>query len=365
MSAVDKLIKDINKKFGDHAAFKASEAPKPEFVSTGSLALDFAIGTGGLPHNRIIEICGTEGSGKTTLGIFAMSNFLDKYPEKGVAIIDLEHKLTVEWVEMLIGEDKMSRVTIVSPNTIEEATTIYKMICQSELYSFVLIDSIGGAATDREEDKNSFGGSSLGIARFSRLASSLSANYNVCTVGINQVRADLSGYNRVVTPGGAAWKHACVLRILLKPSSMDKFYKKINGEEIQIGYGINAKVIKNQLAPPHRVAFWPFYNVYTEEFGFGIDRLYEIVSLGLATGVIEQAGAWYRHPDFEGGKIKSRNAVLDFLRENKDIQDKLSEQILSVVDEEGDHLVTRTGTSDEDISDDEDIKDMFENGDFE
>ena len=113
MDELSKLKRSVQKKYGDTAISTAMEMEPSIFVPSGSLALDFAIGTGGLPHNRVIEIAGTEGAGKTTLGILAMSNFLDRFPDKGAVIIDLEHKLSVEWIQMLIGEEKARKVIIV------------------------------------------------------------------------------------------------------------------------------------------------------------------------------------------------------------------------------------------------------------
>lgn len=368
MDELSKLKRSVQKKYGDTAISTATEMEPSIYVPSGSLALDFAIGTGGIPHNRVVEIAGTEGAGKTTLGILAMSNFLDKFPERGAAIIDLEHKLSSDWIRMLIGEEKANRVIIVWPDDIEQATAMYREICSSGAISYVLLDSIGGAPTSREQEKVAMGGNTLGVGHFATTASVFSHKYEVCTVGINQAREDMGGYNRFITPGGKKWKHACVLRIQLKPGK-DKYVEKINGEDVQIGYSIIAKVIKNQLAAPFRVAWWPFYNVFTEKYGFGIDRLSEIVRLSVMTGVIERKGAWYYHDLFPEGKIQSVDGVSNFLRENSEIAEKISDQVLDAVKEKGTSSVASFGTNEAELSEEDNkittsFNEAFINGGF-
>lgn len=350
-----KLQTDLAGKYGERAAMFVSDMPKGEYVTTGSLSLDFALGTGGFPTNRALEIAGGEGTGKTTIGLLAMSHFLDAFPEKGAVILDLEHKLSEEWVKKLIGEDRAERVILLWPDTIEEATDMYVQCCSTGLVSYVLLDSIGGAPTQRVFSKSAesgnIGGNALGVTRFAQFASVYSSKYDVCTVGVNQARDDMSGYNRHITPGGRAWKHACVARIQLKQGKA-KYHAKIDGESLQVGYDVVAKIVKNQMAAPYRVAWWPFYNIETEEYGFGIDRLSEISRLSLSVGVVDQRGAWYYHDELPDGKIKSQARLLDYMRDNEEFRELLAKQTIEAVSERGLNSVAPSGAQG-DITDDE------------
>lgn len=353
-----KLQSELAAKYGERAAMFVTDMPKGEYVSSGSLALDFALGTGGFPTNRAVEIAGFEGTGKTTLGLLAMANFIDAFPDKGAVILDLEHKLSNEWVEKLIGRERASKVILVWPDTIEQATDMYIQCCEGGLVSYVLLDSIGGAPTQRVFNKSAeignMGGNAIGVTRFAQFASVMSSKYNVCTVGVNQARDDMSGYQRHTTPGGRAWKHACVARIQMKQGK-DKFYANIDGDKLQVGYSVVAKVVKNQMAAPYRVASWPFYNLETEEFGFGIDRLSEISRLSMAVGVVEQRGAWYYHDSLPDGKIKSQARLLDYLKDNKDFQDLLAKQTIDAVGDRGLNAVAPSGSQGDITDEDSDI----------
>lgn len=360
-----KLQTELATKYGEKAAMFVSDMPKGEYVSSGSLSLDFALGTGGFPTNRALEIAGGEGTGKTTIGLLAMANFLDAFPDKGAVILDLEHKLSDEWVRKLIGEDRANRVILLWPDTIEEATDMYVQCCEGGLVSYILLDSIGGAPTQRVFNKSAesgnIGGNALGVTRFAQFASVMSSKYNVCTVGVNQARDDMTGYNRHITPGGRAWKHACVARIQLKQGK-GKFFAKVDGEDLQVGYSVVAKIVKNQMAAPYRVAWWPFYNIETEEYGFGIDRLSEISRLSLSVGVVEQRGAWYYHDELPGGKIKSQARLLDHLKDHEDFRELLAKQTIDAVAERGLSAVAPSGSQGDITEDDTEsgpLEDIF------
>lgn len=342
-----KLQTELASKYGESAAMFVNDMPTSEYISTGSLSLDFAVGTGGFPHNRVVEVAGGEGAGKTTLALFALANFLDHYPEKGAVILDLEHKLSGEWVARLIGRERMERVILLWPDTIEQATDMYVKCCKSGLVSYALLDSIGGAPTQRVSEKSAeignIGGNALGVTRFAQFASVCASKYKVCTVGVNQAREDMDGYNRHITPGGRAWKHACILRIQLRVGPT-KYYQKVDGEDLQVGYDVVAKVVKNQMAAPHRVASWPFYNIHTEKYGFGIDRVSEVTRLSVAVGVVEQRGAWYYHETFPDGKIQSIAKLTDYIRESEGSREILAKETIEAVSERGLSVVAPAGS---------------------
>lgn len=307
MPSPDQLIAMVNKKYGDNVLMRATEVPVYPPIHSGSYALDYAIGIGGFPSDRTIEIGGGSGAGKTTLALLAMVQFLNDPSNAGRygLIIDMEHKLTMDWVRSLIGDELMDsgRVLYCQPKHIEEATNIYVDLVSTGEVCMVLYDSIGGSAsmavTTKEAEKAQVGGDAKAIGKLLNLANIQSAKQRCLSVFINQERDDMEGYRRYITPGGQKAKYMFILRIRLKAStkSDDKVFAKINGEDIQIGNKITATVMKNQLAAPFRTAEWKMYNVWTEEHGFGIDTTEEVVRLGVATGVIKGSG-WYTHPAF-------------------------------------------------------------------
>lgn len=305
----EKLLAELQKDFGEEAVMMLSDVPPYEVVSSGSLSLDFAIGIGGFPNNRCVEIVGEEGLGKSTLAILTMKKFLDAYPDKMGVILDLEHKLSASWVEQLVGADNMERIILTWPSTAEDATDMYVKACRSESVSICIFDSIGGAPSQRVTEKSAtignIGGNALAITRFAQMAAIHSDKYKVLTIGINQIREDTEGYHRLITPGGRGWKHACITRIQLKKVTGEGtvFYDVINGERTQVGYTIKAYVFKNQLAPPYRTAQWNFYNIPCK-YGFGVDTAEECERLSVLTGVVRKDGSYYYHEGLpKDGKV--------------------------------------------------------------
>jgi recombination protein RecA len=309
---VDKLLTEMQAKFGADSVMRASQVPVHAPITSGSLALDFATGVGGLPSDRVIEVAGDEGSGKTTLGLLTMMHFLDN-DNRIALIIDTEHKLTMEWVQYLIGAERMERVIYMQPDYMESATNMYIDAVSSGQVGFVLFDSIGGsptkAAVEKEAEKVQVGGNAGAVTKFARIASTLSAKNRCLTFCVNQVRADMEGFRRHMTPGGHGLKHACVMRIKLRRSTQDKVEAVVNGEKMVVGFKVFASVIKNQMAAQGRTAWWWFYNVETPEYGFGIDTLDEVVRLAVATKVITQAGSWYSHPALPEYKTSGEHKV--------------------------------------------------------
>lgn len=310
---LDKLIAEVQGKYGADAIMFASQVPVRDPITSGSLALDFATGVGGLPSDRLIEVAGDEGSGKTTLGLLTMMHYLDDHPDRAALILDTEHKLTMDWVSYLIGAERMSRVLYAQPDYMEQATNMYVDLVGSGQIGFCLFDSIGGsptkAAAEKEAEKVQVGGNAGAVTKFARLASTYSAKYHCLTFAVNQVRADMDGFRRHMTPGGHGFKHACVMRIKLRRSTQDKVEAVVNGEKMVVGFKVFASVIKNQMAAPGRTAWWWFYNVETEQYGFGIDTMDEITRLAIATNVITQAGSWYSHPALPEYKTTGEHKV--------------------------------------------------------
>lgn len=326
---IPELYSILRKAYGEKSVLWASDIPPYEVVSTGSLAVDYAIGIGGVPTNRVIELSGENSTGKTTLALHTVNNFLMRYPDRGAVFLDCENRLTPDWVARFIKD--MDRLIVVKPDSMEQATDMYRAAVVSGKVSIAVLDSIGGAPTQRVTNKSSeignMGGNSLAVTAFATFAQTLSGKYNCCTIGINQVREDFSGYHTLVTPGGKGWKHACSLRINLKMGDQ-KFMDKINGETVQVGYSIVAKIVKNSLAPPHRLGWYCFYN-QESKYGFGVDTVEETIRLGALVGVIEQrGGGWYYHESIPTGKIRGQAELLELVMKTPELKEKLVRQTL-------------------------------------
>jgi len=334
VSTADKILADINKEFGEGSATYARDMAPIEVCSSGSLSLDFAIGIGGVPKNRVMELVGEEGSGKTSVALLIARQFIDDQPGRLVIVLDIEHKLTPDWVEALIGSARMEKLLVLSPDTIEQATDMYRKTVGTGKVSLVILDSIGGAPTsqvmdeDRSAEKKEMAGNAAGVTKFARFASTFSAKYSCLTIGINQVRDDMGGYHRLVTPGGRGWKHACVLRIQLK-RGQEKYFEKINGENVQVGYDVIARCFKNHLATQGRIAQWRFFNQPCKLAPLGVDTTEECIRLAKMVGVVTQAGAYYRHDGFPGGQVMGQAKMLDLIMSDDALRAQLVSEVLA------------------------------------
>ena len=188
--------------------------------------------------------------------------------------------------------------------------------------------------SEKSAEKGEIGGNALAVGRFARMAGTFSQKYNTLTFGVNQIRADMEGFHRHMTPGGHAWKHHCILRIQLKRGQY-KVHEEIDGEVMQVGYNIVAKIVKNQLAAPGRQALWWFYNVPTEKYGFGIDTLDEIIRLAVLTKVIEQKASMYYHPDLPDGRAKGKPKLGEIIRSHEPLRITIVRQTMDVLNRGG------------------------------
>ncbi|WP_267716691.1 hypothetical protein [Streptomyces sp. CoH17] len=327
--SLDTLVADMQSEFGTESVMFANNIPKRDIVPTGSLAVDYAIGIGGIPRGCVIEVAGAEGCGKTTLVLHMVHEYLKKYPDLAVVYVDAEHRLDSNWVANFV-EDR-DRLIVVKPDHFEQATNMLIKACKSKLVSALVMDSIGGtpsmAVANKDAEKGNFGGNSGAVTRFSQLAMTMGGKYKVTTIGINQVREDMAGYQRHMTPGGRAWKHACTLRFRLKKGKGKYFEKQPDGDELQVGYTVVLQVVKNSVSAPGRSVYYWFYNLPSKK-GFGIDKQEEINRLAILTGVIEKSGSMYRHPDFPGGKIRGADSAKAYVAGNPELQDKIVAQTI-------------------------------------
>jgi recombination protein RecA len=372
---LQRTIDEANKKYGEKAVIRASDIEVPPPIPSASLHLDFAIGIGGLPQNRVVECFGQEGCGKTTLGLLTMANFLKANPKRAAVILDMEHKTTKSWLYDLLGAELMDsgRVLYARPLYAEQATNMYVDLVGSGQVCFVLYDSIGGAppkaVMDKDAEKAQVGGNSPAITKFARLAGTYSDVYNCLTFCINQTRDDMEGFRRHNTPGGRGVKHAYILRIYMRKSTKDKREGVVNGEKMIVRNKIHATIVKNQLAAEGRTAEWWFQFVATDTHEFGIDTLDEIIRLSTSVGVVNQRSSMYDHPALPGGTVKSRDGLEAAIRADDSLRATIVSEVMAAL--KGDDTLVgklspidpewESDTSTDDVVDA--LREEFENGD--
>lgn len=305
------------------------EVPKTGIISSGSLSLDYATGIGGFPDNRVIEISGANGAGKSTLSFRAMRNALEKNPDKLALYLDLEGRISSDWAAKHLG-DVVDRMMISQPETVEEATDVYTEALRTGSFCIAVFDSIGGAPSQRVTGKSAtignVGGNALAITRFAQFAQTYSNKYRCLTIGVNQTRDDLGGYNRLVTPGGQAWKFACSLRIEIKRKTRDVLWTKdVDGQDVVCGYKVSAKIHKNSIGRAGTAIEYWLYTLDTEQYGpVGIDQSQELINLSILAGVLEKGGAGvYRSELLPEGKVRGYDKLIRLLLDDKDTFEKV------------------------------------------
>ena len=305
--ALDAALSQIEKQFGKGAVMRMSTdgvRPDVESVSTGSLGLDVALGIGGLPRGRVVEIYGPESSGKTTLTLHAVA---EVQKAGGVAaFIDAEHALDTTYAEKLgVNIDDL---LISQPDTGEQALEIADMLVRSGAVDILVVDSVA-ALTPKAEIEGEMGDTHVGLqARLmSQALRKLTANIkrsNAMVIFINQIRMKIGVMfgNPETTTGGNALKFYSSVRLDIRRIGAVK-----KGDEI-IGNETRVKVVKNKMAPPFRKA--EFEILYNE----GISKLGELIDLGVEHKLVEKSGAWYA---YNGDKIgQGKDNARQFLRDN-------------------------------------------------
>ncbi len=320
--ALNAALSQIERQFGKGSVMRLGEAQaqKIDTISTGSLGLDIALGIGGLPKGRVIEIYGPESSGKTTLTLQAIA---ECQKDGGTAaFIDAEHALDPTYAEAL-GVN-LNDLLISQPDTGEQALEICDMLVRSGGVDLVIIDSVA-ALTPKAEIEGDMGDSHMGLqARLmSQALRKLTANIkrtNCTVIFINQLRMKIGVMfgSPETTTGGNALKFYASVRLDIRRIGAVKVGDEVIGNETRV------KVVKNKVAPPFKQAEFEIH------YGKGTSKMGEIIDLGVKQGLIDKAGAWYSYNGDRIGQGKAK--VADFLAENPsisgDIEAKIREQLL-------------------------------------
>jgi len=316
--ALSVALSQIEKQFGKGAVMRLGDQGvirDVEAVSSGSLGLDIALGIGGLPRGRVVEIYGPESSGKTTLALHVAAE-IQKLGGTA-AFVDAEHAMDPGYTEKLgVQTDDL---LVSQPDTGEQALEITDMLVRSSAVDLVIIDSVA-ALTPKAEIEGDMGDSHMGLqARLmSQALRKLTANIkrsNTMVIFINQIRMKIGIMfgNPETTTGGHALKFYASVRLDIRRIGAIKKSDEIIGNETRV------KIVKNKVAPPFKEAIFDIL------YGEGISREGEIISLGVEHKLIEKAGAWY---SYKGERIgQGKDNVRNYLKENPEIKDELESAI--------------------------------------
>jgi len=323
LKALEATIGKIEKSFGKGTIMKLGDNPvdQVEVISTGSIGLDHALGVGGVPKGRVVEIFGPESSGKTTLALHIVA---EAQKNGGIAaFIDAEHAFDPTYAEQL-GVD-IENLLISQPDNGEQALEITDSLIRSSAIDVVVIDSVA-ALTPRSEIEGEMGDSKMGLqARLMsqalrKLTANISKTGTVC-IFINQLREKIGVMfgNPETTTGGNALKFYSSVRLDIRRISQIKDAENVTGNRTRV------KVVKNKVAPPFRKA--EFDLVYGE----GISKVGEIIDLGVDFDIINKSGSWFSYGDTKLGQ--GRDAVKNLLKDNPDLVEELEAKIMAALKE--------------------------------
>ena len=321
---LDLAMKQIQKEYGEGSIMKLGENQKMNIkvVSTGSMNLDMALGIGGVPRGRIIEIYGAESSGKTTLALHVIA---EAQKEGGIAaFIDAEHALDPVYAKALgVNIDEL---LISQPDTGEQALEIADMLVRSGAMDVIVVDSVA-ALVPKAEIEGEMGDQQMGLqARLMskalrKLTGSISKS-NTVMVFINQIREKIGGFSftpgpQTTTSGGRALKFFSTVRMEVKRIGSVK-----QGDEV-IGNEVSVKVTKNKVAPPFKEAK---FNIM---YGSGISKIGEVLDVALELGIASKSGAWFSYGEERLGQ--GRVNVEKMLEENKELYERIEKDVLKVI----------------------------------
>ena len=315
--ALDAAIAHIEKQYGKGAVMKLGKAPdfNVDAISTGSMTLDMALGIGGVPRGRIVEIYGPESSGKTTVALHVVAQAQKQGGE--VAFIDVEHALDPVYAQAL-GVD-IDNLLVSQPDSGEQALEIAEALVRSGAIDCIVLDSVAAMVT-KSEIEGEMGENHVGLlarlmSQAMRKLTSVISKSNCVAIFINQVREKIGVMygNPETTPGGRALKFYSSVRIEVRKGETIKV-----GSEA-IGARTKCKVVKNKVSPPFKECEFDLI------FGKGIDRVGEVCDLATDLDIIKKSGAWF---SYNGQKIgQGRENAKEFLRSNPDIMKEVEDKI--------------------------------------
>ena len=319
--ALDAAMLQIEKSYGKGSVMKLGEKAhmQVESLPTGALSLDYALGIGGLPKGRIIEIYGPESSGKTTVALHVIAEAQARGGE--VAFIDAEHALDPQYAKKL-GVN-IEELIVSQPDTGEQALEIAEMLVRSNAISVIVIDSVA-ALVPKSEIEGEMGDSHVGLharlmSQALRKLAGVIARTNTIAIFINQLREKVGVMygNPEVTTGGRALKFYSSVRLDVRKQELIK-----QGTDV-IGARTKVKVVKNKVSPPFKEAEFDIM------YGEGISKIGCILDIGVAAGIIQRSGTWYSYEEERIGQ--GRENAKQFLKEHPEILEKIEEEVRDIL----------------------------------
>ena len=318
LKALQATLDRLDKSYGKGAVMRLGDDPSEslEVIKSGSITLNRALGVGGFPKGRVIEIYGPESSGKTTLAIHAIA---EAQKQGGIAaIIDAEHAFDQFYAQNL-GVD-IENLLISQPDNGEQALEIADNLIRSGAIDIIVIDSVA-ALTPKAEIEGEMGDSQMGLqarlmSKALRKLTGTISKANTCCIFINQLREKIGVMfgNPATTAGGNALKFYSSVRIDIRRSSAIKNADKVIGNRTRV------KIVKNKVAPPFQQAEFDIM------YGEGISKVGEIIDLGVDLNIISKSGSWYAYGDTKLGQ--GRDAVKEILKDNPELFEELENKIV-------------------------------------
>ncbi|KWZ94908.1 RecA protein [Anaerococcus hydrogenalis] len=319
--ALSQAFKNIEKKYGKGAIMKMGEAPKVDVtvIPTGAINLDIALGVGGLPRGRVIEIFGPESSGKTTLTLHCIAE--DQKLGNTCAFIDAEHAMDAEYAKRLgVNIDEL---ILSQPDTGEQALDIAESLVRSGAVDLIVVDSVA-ALVPKAEIEGQMGDSHMGLqarlmSQALRRLTGIISKTNTTVIFINQLREKIGVMfgSPETTTGGRALKFYSSVRLDIRR------IKTIQQGDNMVGNRTRVKVVKNKVAPPFKVVEFDIM------YGTGISKSGVILDSAVDEDIVEKAGSWY---SYNGEKLgQGRENVKDYLEENEDILNEIEEKLRQTI----------------------------------
>ena len=315
--AIEIAVAQIEKQFGKGSIMKLGDEKRVdiEVIPTGALSLDLALGVGGVPKGRIVEIYGPESSGKTTLALHILTEAQKK--GEAVAFIDAEHAFDPTYAKN-IGLD-IDNLYISQPDFGEQALEILETLVRSSAFGVIVVDSVA-ALTPRAEIEGEMGDSHMGLqarlmSQALRKITAISSKAGTTIIFLNQLRMKIGVMfgNPETTTGGNALKFYASIRMDIRQKD------KITKDGAVIGHSRKVKVVENKVAPPFKEA--TFNMIYP----FGIDKESSILDAAIETGIVEKSGAWIKYGDQQ--LAQGREGTIELLKEDKKLRDKIEKEV--------------------------------------
>jgi recombination protein RecA len=331
-----KISSKGNDMFGEGTIFRGADGPQMDVVgiSTGSLSLDNAIGIGGLPKGRIIEISGPEASGKT---IISLSTIAEVQRNGGIAaFIDAEHALTPDWCRS-IGVD-FDNLLLTQPDSGEKALSIMKFLVEEGKVDVIVLDSVAALVTQREIDGDMDANHMALTARLMSLAlkklTPIVSKSNTCCIFINQIRENVGQMfgNKETTPGGKALKFYSSVRLRANKTFKGEKFTGSGDNKTQIGHNVTVKVLKNKVAAPFRQATFDLY------YNSGIDQNSEVKELALKKGIVAKAESGNKHT-FGDREWASRKAFEEAMEKDPALVQELKVKVIEAMKSKAEDVV--------------------------